>query len=134
MTPMDQNFAWAQLTSSTMAVWVIDWLKASNWFPFINQNTWRVNRAAGIIAAALTAAGIHLALASGTVEGTYTITVTGLTGAAAWEFAKGFAISMASQETILNMRQAIKSMKSLNQKVPNGAPISGAVPLAGSKP
>ena len=64
-----------------LAVWAIQFLKGSKFFPWINGKTQAVNRIASSVAAALASAGMTItALHTGTVEaGTLTITYAGLT-------------------------------------------------------
>jgi len=63
----------AVLTASAVSVWIIQKLKSSAWFRLLTPSTTTLNRLASIVAAALTATGIHVAYSAGT------LTITGLT-------------------------------------------------------
>jgi len=69
-----------------IAVWVLQWLKKSNWFPWLNQNSATANRVVAFAIALLSAAGItwHYNVTLGT------LTVMGLTEQAIWTALAGF--------------------------------------------
>ena len=70
----------AILTASAVSVWIIQKLKTAHWFQLLTPSTATLNRLASIIAALLTATGIHVAFSMGTltISG---LTVTGIIGA-----------------------------------------------------
>jgi len=103
-----------QFTLSTFTVWAIDLLKRSHWFPWLTKETTKLNTIAGVLGAALTAAGIRFVLQSSDVlAGEYVIHISGLTALGLWHFIKGFCISMATQQTILKLYQATAALQSI---------------------
>jgi hypothetical protein len=54
--PIANQFAAAYAMSS-----LLEWLKTKTWFPFVNVNTSTLNRITAILAALISAAGIHWA-------------------------------------------------------------------------
>lgn len=82
-----------QVTVSAIVVWLFKKLKETTWFPFLSESTARWAQTAwGVVAAFLSAAGIHF-----TYDGTAgTLLVTGLLQAgivtALWEAAQQFVM------------------------------------------
>jgi len=99
--PMNPQLLPEQFVFSTFVVWAIDALKRAKWFPWLDVDTEKINRAVACFAAALTAASIHFVMEAGEETGSYTIHLTGMTLDNVWHFTKGFAIAIASQQTIL---------------------------------
>jgi len=106
----------AQFTGSTIVVWIIDWLKRSDKIKFLNSETASLNRAAAVIGAAITAAGIHFALEPAAIGGTYTLTITGLSIASLFHFSEAFLVSIASQQTILKIYQITNVLRKIAEK------------------
>jgi hypothetical protein len=90
----------AVLTASAVTVWLIQKLKEASWFKMLTPSSTTMNRLASVVAAILTATGIHVAFNSGT------LTVTGLTGMAiltagiAW--VKSFVMNELIYQGIVN--------------------------------
>ena len=92
----------AHVTMGAVIVYLIEYLKRSHWFPWLDSYTVNLNKAVSAILAAIAAFGIGWVIQS-PVEGTYVITLTGLTwtsvGLASWEFLKQYI----TQQMIFDM-------------------------------
>lgn len=73
------NAVATQVTVSGIVVAAIQWLKSSEWFPWITAETATLNRCLSVAAAAATAVGVHITWNHGALPGSYMIAVTGLT-------------------------------------------------------
>lgn len=109
--PLGSAFIPAQFTASTLVVWLIDLLKRSPWFPWMTKHTSGINRFAAIVGAALTSAGIHFAITP-TSDG-YTMAITGISLVAFFHFIEGFAVSIASQQTVLKVYQITNLLRNI---------------------
>lgn len=74
---MQGNDISTQLVASSIAVWVIQIIKKSKYFPWITAQTGRLNRVVAVVVSGLTAVGIHVTFdhSSGV------LTISGLTAA-----------------------------------------------------
>lgn len=73
------NAVATQVTLSGIAVALLQWFKKSSWFPWLTKESAKLNRIVAAVIAALNAIGVHLAWSSGSVAGSYSILVSGLT-------------------------------------------------------
>ena len=102
----------AQFTGSTLVVWLIDWMKRSNKIPFLNESTAGLNRLCAVIGAAITAAGIHFSMEA-TSAGVYTISLANISFETVTHFIQGFAVSIATQQTILKVYQITNTLRKI---------------------
>lgn len=68
------NLVIAQITTSAVIAYGIEWLKKAKWMPWVAQHTTLLNRALSIILSGAAALGIHTEFSSET----HTLTITGL--------------------------------------------------------
>lgn len=102
----------AQFTGSTLVVWLIDWMKRSDKIPFLNESTAGLNRLCAVIGAAITAAGIHFSMES-TAAGVYTVSIANISFETITHFIQGFAVSIATQQTILKVYQITNTLRKI---------------------
>lgn len=90
-----------QLTMSSVVVMLIQWVKGTKLFPFVNENTASLNRVIGWLAAGGAAIGLHLAFDS--TSGTLTITGLTLTTMlhAGWDWIKSVAVQELIYQGVL---------------------------------
>ncbi len=85
-----------QLTASAVIVFLINALKKASWFPWLNAQTDKLNRAVALVFSGLAALGIHTSHTWSASSGVFVLTVKGLTLAgilaAAWAWLKSFAV------------------------------------------
>lgn len=62
----DQNIVTVQVTTSAIIAYGIEIVKRCKWFPWINQETEKLNRAIAALAALIAALGIHARFDSAT--------------------------------------------------------------------
>jgi hypothetical protein len=72
---MTMNEFSSQLALAAVSSMILQWVKNSAWFPWINKNTAGLNRAVAIVISGIGAAGIHMHY--DTAAGS--LTLTGLT-------------------------------------------------------
>lgn len=75
----DHNVLATQITVGALSVAFLNWLKGSKYFPWLTQETAKLNRVFAALVALIGAVGVHLTWAAGDTSGTYMITVTGAT-------------------------------------------------------
>lgn len=84
-----------QLTANAIAVWLIQSLKNSKWFPLLSADTAALNRIVSALLAGVAAAGVHVS-AIHQQQGVWIITLSGLTVAGVsaylWHWVGSFAI------------------------------------------
>lgn len=91
-----QDLVVSQVTLSAVVVVIIQWLKNSPWFPWLNAQSEKAKHVAAVLGALLTAVGVHY-----TYDASIgTLTITGLTlagvGHGAWHVLQSYAF----QETL----------------------------------
>lgn len=100
----------SQFTASAMTAYAIEWLKRSQYFPFITAETKTVNRVLSAIGAALTAFGIHTAIEGSSGAGwhvTIAIPSTVLLLHAVWDWAKAFVLNQAVFDGVIQKAGAL---------------------------
>lgn len=102
-----------QFTFSTFMVWAIDSLKKSNWFPWLDENTEKLNKIAAVVAAGITAVSIHFVMEPGAVDLKHVVIQLSMSIDGLWHFIKGFAIAIASQQTILKAYQITNTLRDI---------------------
>lgn len=126
---MEPNVALSVFTSSALAVWFIQKLKTSKYFPWLTAETARASRAASILIAALASAGLGMAWTSST----HTLVISNLTwqvvGLGLWHFAQHFTTQEVVYRATVNNSQLFdklcETLAAINEIVkPNAAPIS----------
>lgn len=102
-----------QVTVAGIGVALIQWLKASKWFPVLTADTAKLNRAFSVVVAALSAIGVHLAWTHGSAPGSYMLEVSGVTllgiAAGVWAVVKSFVFQEIIYRTAVNPPAADKS-------------------------
>jgi len=92
----DHNVLATQITIGALSVAFLNWLKTTRYFPWMTEETAKLNRVFAAIVALVGAVGVHLTWAAGDTSGTYLITVTGATlhgiGLGAWVWLKQFVM------------------------------------------
>lgn len=101
-TVQNDPFA-AQVTTSAVVVYVLQWLKKQQWFPLVQmKGAQRLNRIAAVIAAGMSAAGLHATFD----HNAGVLTITGLTAVsivtALWSWLKAFAIQEVIYQGAVN--------------------------------
>lgn len=93
-----QNEIVSQFTAAAVVVYALQMIKKSAWFPWMTQETTTLNRLVSAAGAFIGSIGVHMAFSAGQAtapDGTYLITVTGLTlanvGAGLWHWMNQFA-------------------------------------------
>jgi hypothetical protein len=112
----------AQLTASAVFVFLLQWLKNSRWFPWISQETYKLNRVLAIAAAGLSAVGVNYQVVH-PGPGDWTIAITGLTAAGISAAGVMWLKQFCVQE--LTYRMAVKAVNSNGNGKTNGvAPVA----------
>ncbi len=96
----------SQVTTSAIVIYALQWLKRTQWVSWISQETPRLNRALMLVGSALGAVGIHFAFdAAKSADGTYVLTITGLTLAnvlhGLWHWANQAALTQLAYDATL---------------------------------
>lgn len=101
-----------QLAVNAICVWILQQVKKAKFIPFIQQNTYTINRIAALLLAGVTTAGIGFTFDRG--DGTLVITGLTLAGivTALWHWVTNYAL----QETIY--QAAVNK-----QGIPNPPPV-----------
>ena len=76
---MNETALGHQIGIAAGVVWLLEWLKRSNWFPWLNQNSVLVNRVVSIVVALIAAIGVTMSI-TGNLQlgGSLTITFPSL--------------------------------------------------------
>jgi hypothetical protein len=118
---MDTGFALlgGHFFGASFVVWLIDWLKRTPGFTLLTEETKRLNQAAAVIGAAITAAGIHFAFEPQALQdaaGHYRIAIdiAGLTFANFLHFVGGFGVSITTQQFVLKVYQIAGALRKLS--------------------
>ena len=91
---MESNIALTQLTSAGVSVALINWLKNSPYFPWIEKEKTNLLRVAAVVTSAVTAAGIHYTWSPESRQLVFTLpTLAGL-----WAFGVAWVKSFVVQE------------------------------------
>ncbi len=105
-----QDLVTSQVTASAVVVMILQWLKRSNYFPWLSGETETLNKAVAAIAAAFTAVGIHYSYDADL----HTITITGITLTAfvhgAWHWLQAFSFQELIYRGALKPRPALTQM------------------------
>lgn len=119
------NVVTAQLTSSAVIAYAIEWVKKSKYFPWINTQSKNLNRLLMVAASGLAAIGIHTQFdsASGTLIITGLTTATLLHGA--WELVRSSIFTQMLYDGVVQKALAA------NGAVPNLLAGTAAPPSAG---
>ena len=95
----------SQLTSSAVVVYAIEILKHSKWFPWLSEETPKLNRLAAVIGSFGAAVGIHFAYDAQNGA----LLITGLTVAGilhgAWHFAQQYALTQLAYDSAINPKK-----------------------------
>lgn len=86
-----------QLAYGMLGHWLIRRIKTSRLVPFINEQTYWMNRALAVVLAMLSAVGINYQYAY-TADGVLTLTLTGLTLASIWDHFLQTVVAYGSQQ------------------------------------
>ena len=111
----------SQIGLAAAASYLIEALKNSAKFGWINQHTAGINRAFAIVTSFLAAVGVHYTWTHGTESGTYIITLTGMTlasiGHYAWAWFTQFAIQQGYFKAVVKQPDTVvtKSPEGLGQ-------------------
>lgn len=93
-----ENDLTAHFTTAAMVVYVVEWLKSTQWFPWLTADTKNLNRAVNCVAAALVAIGINWSFDS--TAGT--LVITGLTEQALVHGAYEFMKQLMAQQVLFD--------------------------------
>jgi hypothetical protein len=104
MTEVPQSELASQITTGAAVVWLIQYLKNANWFPWLRIDTDVLSRIVAVILAAASASGIIVAY--GWANSTLTFSASGLTPEHAFQFLWKIATSLTIQELVY--RTAVK--------------------------
>ena len=78
---METELISSQLAVAYASASLLQWLKQQPWFPFMQLDSAKINRAFAVAVAFFTAIGIHWVSDFEATGGILTITISGLTGA-----------------------------------------------------
>lgn len=91
----------AHLTSGAVAVYLIEWLKSKQWFPFLTADTKTLNRLISAVTAFVAAVGIGFNYDAGAGQ----LVITGLTWSTiligGWEWAKQFVLQQVLYDSVV---------------------------------
>lgn len=122
---MESNIALTQLTSAGVSVALINWLKNSPYFPWIEKEKTNLLRVVAVITSAVTAAGIHYTWSPESRQLVFTLpTLAGL-----WAFGVAWVKSFVVQE----MTYQATRKKGGNGSSAAGIPNSGKYSAQGQK-
>lgn len=100
----------SQVSTALVFVWLLEKVKASKWFPSINDQTGRLNRVIAFLVAIASAAGIHAVF---DVEAGV-LTITGLTMATVSHFGWDVIEQVVLQEAGYSITKIRKQTKNGN--------------------
>lgn len=115
------SLALGQFSASSSIVFLLDWLKKSDKFKWINANTQTLNRVLAVLGAALAAGGIHFAIdTSQAADGTFVFSLTGFTLSnilvSIFHFGKAFVASMGTQQVIFKLYSMTDKLSEIAKK------------------
>lgn len=121
---MDPNQVISQLTSAAIVVYALQALKHSRWCPWLTQQTKTLNRILSALGAAASAIGVHFAFdAALSANGTYVITITGLTAMnvlhGLWHVANQFCLQQLAYDAVVS-KQAPAIAVTIPSSLPSG--------------
>jgi hypothetical protein len=91
-----------QVVYAAAGNWLLNKVKTSKIFPFLNESTYLANKLAAMGIAAITAFGINYTYTYAPADGVLNIAITGLTIAGIFEGAKQFMFSYVLQQGMYN--------------------------------
>lgn len=90
----------SQFTSAAVVVYLMQMLKRAQWFPWLTMETAKMNHVVAVVAAGVSALGVHFAFSSS--EGT--LLITGLNASTiahtAWHWANQYALQRVTYDTV----------------------------------
>lgn len=103
----DSNIVSSQFAACAVIVWMIQWLKLSKWFPFLNLRTDQLNRSVSFFSAVVAASALHFAFDSQSgrmiIDGLTWINLAHL----AWATAVQFAGQQIIYDAVYHPRDAV---------------------------
>lgn len=119
------------LTTSTMVVSIIQWLKNNKWVPFVDQHSSTINRVLAWLAAVISGAGIHYNYEAATG----TLTLTGLTLVAVVHAFGDTVQSYAAQSLIYRglFKERAADVTAVAEGIPAKVVVSPGVKAAGEE-
>lgn len=93
---MDMSVLSTQLVLNAIAVFALQHLKSSKYFPWLTAETQKLNRIIAVVAAGLTSIGVHYSFD----HTTGVLMITGLTVASLWQGLCNWVTSFISQQVI----------------------------------
>lgn len=118
---MESNIALTQLTSAGVSVALINWLKNSPYFPWIEKEKTNLLRVVAVITSAVTAAGIHYTWSPESRQLVFTLpTLAGL-----WAFGVAWVKSFVVQEMTYQATRGKRANGSSAAAIPNPVKYAG---------
>lgn len=123
MTPVDNELT-THLVTGGVVVYAIQMLKRANWCTWIDADTTTLNRWIGVLAAAVTALGIHWTFDASAGQ----LVITGLTKAgitdAVWEFAKQYVLQQMVYDGVTQNAGRREIQVQMPSSLPSSVPSS----------
>ena len=106
MSEVPQTELASQITTGAAVVWLIQYLKNANWFPWLRIDTDVLSRIVAVVLAAASASGILIVYGWAGETSTFTFSASGVTPAHVFQFIWSIATSLTIQELVY--RTAVK--------------------------
>lgn len=105
MTPItyDGQVLANSIAYAALGNWFINKVKSSKFIPFINDQTYWINKSFAVVIALIAALGVSYTYSYSKIDGVFTLVLSGLTLAGLWANFKMWVISYALQQTGYNV-------------------------------